>query len=110
MDSIHIVTDEQHSATLGAGHLLHLAQAFLLELNIADGEHLVNDEDVRFKVGGDGERQSDIHAARIVLDWGIDEPLDLGKGDDVVESSCDLAPPHAEDGTVEKDVFATGEF
>ena len=77
---------------------------------IADGQHFVDQEDVVFEVGGDGEGKANGHAARIPFDGGIDELLELGKGDDLVEFAFDLAAPHAENGAVEVDVFAAGEF
>src|SRR5246127_1372346 len=45
-----------------------------------------------------------------MLDWRIEELLDLGEGDDLVEFAFDLDPAHAEDRAVQEDVFATGQF
>ena len=47
--------------TAAAGRRGHLADALVLELRIADGEHLVNDEDFRFQMGCHCESQSNIH-------------------------------------------------
>ena len=44
-------------------HVLHLAQALLLELGVADRQHFVHDQDLRVQVRGDGERQADVHPA-----------------------------------------------
>ena len=66
----------------------HLAEAFLLELDIADRQHLVDDQDFRFQMRGHGERQPHIHARTVALDRRVEELLDLGEGDDLVE----LAP------------------
>ena len=90
--------------------VLHLAQALLLELRIAHGQHLVHDEDFRFQVGGHGEGQAHVHAGGVAFDRGVDELLDFGEGDDLVELLRDLGLGHAEDGAVEEDVFAAGEF
>src|SRR5215471_12429386 len=45
-----------------------------------------------------------------MLDRRIEELLDLGEGDDLVEFAFDLDAAHAEDRAVQKDVFATGQF
>jgi hypothetical protein len=71
-------------------NLGHLAEALLLELGVADGEDLVDDEDFGFEMGGDGDGEADIHAAGITLDWRVEESLDLGKFDDFVEFAADL--------------------
>ena len=47
---------------------------------------------------------------RIALDRRVEELLDLGEGDDLVELASDLGPRHAEDGAVEIDVLAAGEL
>ena len=44
--------------------LVHLAQALLLELGVADRQHLVDDQDFRLEMRGDGEGEAHIHAAR----------------------------------------------
>ena len=88
------------------GRLLHLAQALALKLGVADRQHLVDDQDLRLQVRGHRERQPHVHAARVALDRRVDEPLDPGELDDLVELRLDLAPAHAEDRAVEEDVLA----
>ena len=44
------------------GDVAHFAQAFFLKLRIAHGQDFVDQEDLRFQVGGDGESQADVHA------------------------------------------------
>ena len=73
-------------------------------------EHLVDDQDLGLEVRGDGEREADVHPARVPLDRRVDEPLDLGELDDLVELRVDLAPPHAEDRAVQVDVLAAGQL
>ena len=90
--------------------LRHLAEALLLELGVADGEHLVDDQDLGFQMRRDGEGEPHIHARRVALDRRVEKFLDLGEGDDLVELPFDLGAAHAEDGAVEKDVFAAGQF
>ncbi len=52
----------------------------------------------------------DIHAAGVAFHRSVEEALDLGEGDDLVEFAADLRALHAEDGAVEKNIFATGEL
>ena len=46
----------------------------------------------------------------IALDRRVEEFLDLGEGDDLVELPADLGAAHAEDGAVEIDVLAAGQL
>ena len=89
MASMLWLTNRHRSALLG--DIVHLSQALLLEGGVADRQHLVDQQDLRLEVGGDGERQPQVHAARVVLHRRVEEPLDLGEGDDLVELALDLA-------------------
>src|SRR5450756_2689781 len=80
------------------------------ECGVADGKHLVNQEDVRFKVGCDGEGQTHVHPARVALYGCVEELLGLCESNDLVEPRPYLPPPHAKDRAVEVDVLSTGEF
>ena len=57
-------------------------------------------------MGGDRERQSQGHAARVALHRRVDELGHVGEVDDVVELPVDLLPAHPQDGAVEVDVLA----
>src|SRR3954462_11992817 len=59
---------------------------------------------------GDGKRESDVHAAAVAFDGGVEEFIDFGKGDDFVELSFYFSALHAEDCAVQEDVFASGQF
>src|SRR3954462_11992813 len=59
---------------------------------------------------GDGKRESDVHAAAVAFDGGVEEFIDFGKGDDFVELSFYFSGLHAEDCAVQEDVFASGPF
>lgn len=56
------MTHEQHCSAAMGGDVFHLADGFLLELSIADGEDLIDDEDLGLEEGGDGEAETDSHA------------------------------------------------
>jgi len=51
---IELVGDEDDCAA-GAGDVTHLAEAFFLEIDVADGEHLVHKKDFRLEMGGNRE-------------------------------------------------------
>jgi hypothetical protein len=61
------------------GHVLHLAQALLLEGHVAYRQYFIDDQDFRLQVSGNGECQADIHPAGVSLDRRIQEFLDLGE-------------------------------
>ena len=67
-----------------------LPEALLLELRVADGEHFVDDQDLRLEVRRDRERQPHVHAGGVALDRRVEELLDLGERDDLVELAADL--------------------
>ena len=90
--------------------ILHLSEALLLKARVADREHLVDDEDLRLEVRGDGEGQPHVHAARVALHRRVDELLDLGERDDLVELPADFRLAHAEDRAVQKDVLPAGQL
>jgi len=89
----------------------HLVEALALEGLVADGEHLVDEEDLRLDVDGDGEPEPDVHARRIELDLVVDHPLDLVTGEvhDVVEPLGDLGPLETQQRAVEEDVLPPAE-
>ena len=87
-----------------------LPRHFFWNVGVADREHLVDEQDLRLQMRRDGERQPHVHAARVALDRRVEELLDLGEGDDLVELAADLGPAHAEDRAVEEDVLAAGQL
>ena len=72
LHSRHVVTNENDGSAL-ASDLAHFPEAFLLKLHVADGEHLVYNQDLGFQVGRHGKGQAHIHAAGISLDWRVQE-------------------------------------
>ena len=105
----HVVADEKHRAS-ARRHVAHLAKALALELGVADGENLVDDEDFGLEMCGDGKRQADPHAAGVALHGRIDERPDSGELDDLVELPIDLDASHAENRAVQIDVLAPGQL
>src|ERR1035437_7616409 len=103
------VGDKEDGDAAGA-QLMHFAHAALAEINIAHGEGFIHEEDFGIDVDGDGEGQTNDHAAGIGLDGLVDEGADLGEALDVFVAFVDLAGGEAEDGAVEVDVVAAAEF
>jgi hypothetical protein len=62
-----------------------------VESGVADREHLVDKHHVRVGMDHDRECQPHLHPGRVVLEFLIDEPLELSKRDDLVESLLRLA-------------------
>ena len=87
LHGVHVVADEEDRAP-AAAHLAHLPQAPLLELRVADREHLVHHQDLGLQVGGHGEGQAHVHAARVVLHRRVEEALHAGEVDDLVEAGA----------------------
>ena len=76
---------DKHRPSVLAGYLFHFPQAFLLKLGIAHGQHFIDNKDLRFKMGRNGESQANVHSARVTLDRRIKEFIDIGEGDDLIE-------------------------
>ena len=109
LDGLRVVRDEENRAA-AVLELGDLAEALALELLVADGEHLVEQQHVGLDVRGDREPESHVHARRVGADRKIDEPLELRERDDLVHH---LANPRARqpvDRPVQVDVLASGEI
>ena len=97
--------DEHHRPPLRLEGI-HLVETFPLELQVADGEHLVDRHDLGLEMRGDGEREPKIHSGRVALHGRVEEPSDTRELDDFLEAPLDLTTTHAENGTVEVDVLS----
>ncbi len=104
-DRLHVVRDEDDRSSRLAD-VLDTTHAALLELVIADREHLVDEEHLGLEMRRHREGEPDVHAARVALDGRVDELLDPAELDDLVVLRTDLPAPHAEDRAVEVDVLA----
>src|SRR6266513_5940626 len=106
---IELMRDE-HDGASGAGDIAHLAEAFFLEIHVADGQDFIDKENLRLEVSSDSEGQTDIHAGGVVLYGGVNEFFELGEGHDFIELALDFALAHAEDGAGEKRVLVAGQL
>ena len=85
-------------------------EALLLEGGVADGEHLVDEQDVRVGLDRDREGEPDVHPRRVVLELEVHELLELGERDDVVEALARLAARQPEHDRVDDHVLARGQL
>jgi hypothetical protein len=59
---------------------------------------------------GHCEGEPHVHPTGIIFDGCIEEFFRFGEGDDLIEFAFDFRFSHAEDGAVEIDIFAAGQF
>ena len=84
-------------------------EALPLERLVADGEDLVQQEDVCVEERGDGEAEPHRHSRRIRAHRPVDRVLELGERDDLVEALLDVGASEALDRAVQEDVLAARE-
>jgi hypothetical protein len=77
---------------------------------VADGQHLVDEQDLRLGVHRHREPEPDAHPRGVELDRGVEEVLDAGEGDDRVHLPVDLGPRHPEDRAVDEDVLPAAQL
>ena len=84
-----VVRNEEHGPSL-LRHIFHLAEAFLLERGVTDGENFVDEKYLGLEMRRHREREPHVHAARVPLDRGVDELLHFREVDDRIELTGDL--------------------
>ena len=89
LDGGEVVRHEHERGAL-AKQIAHALEAALLEEGVADGEGLVDEQDVGLEERGDAEAQPHLHAARVELHLPVDGVLEVGEVDDLVEAAVDL--------------------
>ncbi len=90
--------------------LRELVEAFVGEAFIPDCEHFVHQQHVGIDVDGHRKSQTHVHPGRVRFHRGIDEFLELGELDDLVEAARDFLLGQAEHDPVDEDVLAAGDF
>ena len=109
-DLLHLLdrVGDENDRCAGGDHLLHAREALLLKFIVADGEDLVDDENVRHVHRRNGEAEPRHHAGRKVFHGGVRKVLQFGKLDDLVEPRGHIGAAVAEDRAVEINVLARG--
>ena len=108
VDGGHVMADEEQR--LCGYELAQESHAFLREKSVSHRQGLVHDKDVRIHMGDDGKGQAHDHAAGIVAHRLVDEVADIRKVHDGVVAGGDLVIAQPQDGGIQEDVLAPGEF
>src|SRR6266487_1154149 len=103
------MADKKHSPSMPR-NVLHLAQTFALECRITYGEHLIDDQDLRFQVRSYCKRETHIHTAGIALHWCVHVAFNSGEIHNLIELFPYLGLGHPQNRAVEKNVFASRQF
>jgi predicted NAD/FAD-dependent oxidoreductase len=107
LDVEHAVRAEQQRAAV-AQVALEPCHALLLERLVADGEHLVGDEQLRRHHRRDRETQAHDHARRVVLHRLVDLLADVGEIDDALQVLLGLPARQSHQRARQVDVLAAG--
>src|SRR5581483_10055408 len=105
----HVVRDEQNGPA-AAADLAHLAQAFLLESEIADREDLIHNQNLGVEMRRHGECQPHIHAAGVMLYRSVEKLLDFRKRHNLIEAATDFRLAHAQDGAIQINILPSGQL
>ena len=108
-DDAQRVRDEEDGLA-AAPELGELVEALVGEAFVTDRQHLVDQQQVGIDVDGDGKAEPHVHAGRVGLDRSIDEVLELGEFDNLVEAVGDFALGQAEHDAVDEYVLAAGDL
>ena len=109
-DLIDRVGDEQQRRAVVFDQVIDASLAFLLEHEVADGQGLVDDEDVGGRRRRDSEGNARCHARRIVLERHVDEVAHFGEVHNGVEILIDELFAVAQQRAVQVDVLASGQL
>ena len=101
---------DEEDGLFAAAKVVDPVQASGHKCGVPDGQHLVDEQDLGIDVDGDGETEAHVHAARVGFDRGVDEVLEFGETDDLVELVVYFLFVEAEHDAVDEDVFAAGDL
>ena len=109
LDGKHVVRHHDHRR-VAVAQPPGVVHALALERQVPDRQHLIDQQHVRAHMGGDRERQADVHPAGVALHGQVHEPVRLGELDDVIVLAHDLPARHAHDRAVEEDILTPGQL
>jgi hypothetical protein len=109
LDRGHVVAYE-HNRPAFTRNISHFSKTTFLKRLVANREYFVNQQDFGFKMRGDRKRQSYEHPTRVAFDGSIDESIDLGERNDLVELPRDLLSAHTKDCAAQEDIFPSGKL
>src|SRR6185503_213909 len=100
----------QQNRSSGPTHVIHLTEALLLKVRVADRQYFINDQDFRIQMRVHSESKPQIHPARVVFDGGIEESLDFSEGHYFVKSLVDLTMPHSQNRAIQIHILAPAQI
>ena len=101
---------DEHDRAAALLELRDPTEALALELLVADGEDLVEEQHVGVDVRGDREAEPHVHPRRVGANRQVDVVADAGELDDLVHPLADLGAGQAVQRAVQEDVLAAGEL
>ena len=88
--------------------LFKFTKAFCLEENVSDGKCLIDNEDLRLNINGNGKSQTDEHTAGIRLYRLIHEFTDICKTQDIIHSGIDFLSGKSIHGSIQINILNSG--
>src|SRR5437016_13910749 len=81
--------------------LAHLVKTFLLKIGITDGQHLIDNQDLRIEMRCHGKCKAYVHAAGVSFYRCFEESFCSRESHDFIKSGIDLPAAHSQDGAVQ---------
>ena len=100
----------EHQSDASADVLTHSFQALGLEADVADTQHLVDEQHVGIQVRGDRESKARLHPRAVPFYRRVDERRHPGEVNNLIQTRRDLALFHTHDRALQVHVLATGEI
>src|SRR6266496_4111995 len=101
---------KQNSSSVLHAYIFHFSQTFFLKLCVAYRQYLINDQNIRFKMGCYCKCQTHIHTAAVSFYRCIDIPFHSRKINYLIKLTLNLAPHHTEYGSIEKNIVPAREL
>ena len=100
----------QQDGLAAAFEFRELVETLVGETLVADGQHFIDQEHVRIDVNRHRKPQAHVHARRVRLHGRVDEVLEFGKFNDLIEAGVDFTLGQAQHDAVDEDVLAAGDL
>ncbi len=89
LNLLHGMRHEQNRHVTALDKVLYTGLALLLEEHVADGKHLIDDQDTGLGNGGDCKSNAGNHTRREVLERHVDKVLQLNELDNAIKVGID---------------------
>src|SRR5258708_3013426 len=91
-------------------NLEHLVDTLSLELLVANGQDLIDNQNLRVQVDGDGKGQPQHHSVGIGAQWFVDKVVQFREIEDCTVQILRLPPAKPKQRRVQRYVFPAGEI